>query len=96
MPKIILTIILTIQAIAITAIAYILFDTRTQVKIIPAKVDMLMAATMDNPPEIVQCPEPCKECPDNKKDFDEIKQLIRKLNGKIGAVTTYYYNGCGR
>lgn len=65
-----------------------------EVRSIPAKIDMLMAAT-DEPPTL-NCPEcpRCPDCPDSSREIEEVKKLIKKALKKLnntGCGGYYYY-----
>lgn len=93
MQKIIL-IIICLQLVALAILGWLIIDTRMQAHAIPAKIDMLVDHSQDQPIINLDCPE-CPKCPENRdysKEFQEIKKAIKNNNNQTGVY--YYYTGC--
>jgi hypothetical protein len=83
-----------VQSVAVLVIAWFLYVTTVEVKLIPDKIDMLLAADTPtiNIPECPKCPD-CPQCPDNQKELAEVKKLIKTALYKLNHSVQYYY-GC--
>jgi hypothetical protein len=83
-----------LQIAALCVMGWLLFQTRTELHMIPEKIDMLLAADTPtiNIPECPKCPN-CPQCPDNQKELVEVKKLIKTALYKLNHSVQYYY-GC--
>lgn len=96
MNKILITLVFVIQIVALVLIIGLLWDMKAQSALIPAKIDMLVDHSQDQPIINLDCPE-CPKCPESKdysKELQEIKKAIKSNNNQQG-VYYYYYSGCG-
>ena len=96
--KIILVIIL-VQSIVVGSLFVSVANISKQSKELPAKIDMLVDASMDKPPINLNCPEcpecpKCPNCPECKDYSEELKVIKKSIKNNGGKSGVYYYYSC--
>jgi thiol-disulfide isomerase/thioredoxin len=91
MNKALLVIILVIQAVILGLLTHQVADLKAQSLLLPAQIDLLLAAgdkviNLDCP----ECPG-CPPCKDYTPDFDKLRKQLKSDNSPQGY---YYYGGC--
>jgi len=91
--KFLVALIFIIQLIALALIIALLINMQSQASLIPAKIDMLVDHSQDQPVINLDCPK-CPELKDYTKELQEIKKAIKSNNNQSGVY--YYYSGCSK